>query len=123
MEEVTIENIVEKIIASAFKVSNALGIGFEVKVYENALSHQMSQDGLTVVQQSPIKIAYDGVTVGEFSADILVEERVMVEIKAVPESTSEQLAQALNHLRVSGLGACLLINFGKSRIQINRFYY
>jgi GxxExxY protein len=75
------------------------------------------------VQQSPIKIAYDGVTVGEFSADILVEERVMVEIKAVPESTSEQLAQALNHLRVSGLGACLLINFGKSRIQINRFYY
>jgi GxxExxY protein len=52
-----------------------------------------------------------------------VEERVMVEIKAVPESTSEQLAQALNHLRVSGLGACLLINFGKSSIQINRFYY
>ena len=122
MEKITIDKITETIIASAFKVSNALGIGFEEKVYENALSHQISQDGLAVVQQHPINIEYDGVLVGEFYADLIVEERVMIELKAVSELTPEQLAQALNHLRASSLEACLLINFGKSRIQINRYY-
>jgi len=72
MEETTIDKITEKIIASAFKVSNTLGIGFVEKVYENAHAHQMRKDSLKVVQQHPIKVEYDGIVVGEFFADMLV---------------------------------------------------
>jgi len=122
MEEVAIDKLTGKIIASAFKVSNALGIGFVEKVYENAHAHQMRKDGLKVVQQHPIKVVYDGVVVGEFYADMLVEDQVLVELKAVSELTSEHLAQALNYLRATGLEACLLINFGKTRIQYRHLY-
>ena len=68
-----VDKITEKIIASAFKVSNTLGIGFVEKVYENAHAYQMRQDGLKVMQQFPIKVEYEGVLVGEFIADMLVE--------------------------------------------------
>ena len=122
MEDMAVDKITEKIIASAFKVSNTLGIGFVEKVYENALAHQMMQDGLKLVQQFPIKVEYDGVLVGEFIADMLLEDRVLVELKAVSDLTSEHLAQALNYLRATGLEACLLINFGKSRLQIRRLH-
>jgi GxxExxY protein len=122
MEDISVDKITEKIIASAFKVSNRLGIGFVEKVYENAYAHQMRQDGLKVIQQYPIKVEYDGVLVGEFIADMLVEDRILVELKAVSELTSEHLAQALNYLRATGLEACLLINFGKSRLQIRHLH-
>jgi GxxExxY protein len=122
MEEISIDKITEKIIASAFKVSNTLGIGFVEKVYENAQAHQMRKDGLKVVQQDPITVEYDGIAVGEFFADMLVEDQVLVELKAVSELTTEHLAQALNYLRATGLGTCLLINFGKSRIQIRHLH-
>jgi GxxExxY protein len=121
MEEITIDKITEKIIASAFKVSNTLGIGFVEKVYENARAHQMRKDGLKVVQH-PIQVEYDGEIIGEFFADMLVEDRILVELKAVSELTSEHLAQALNYLRATGLDACLLINFGRSRIQVRHLH-
>jgi GxxExxY protein len=122
MAEIIIDKITEKIIASAFKVSNTLGIGFVEKVYENAHAHQMRKDGLKVLQQHSIKVEYDSIAVGEFCADMLVEDRVLVELKAVSELTSEHLAQALNYLRASGLFACLLINFGRSRIQVRHLH-
>jgi GxxExxY protein len=122
LEEITIDKITEKIIASAFKVSNTLGIGFVEKVYENAHSHQMRKDGLKVVQQHPIKVEYDGEIMGDFFADMLVEDRILIELKAVTELTSEHLAQALNYLRATGLDACLLINFGKPRIQVRHLH-
>lgn len=118
MEQTPIDKITEKIIASAFIVSNTLGIGFIEKVYENALAHQMKKDGLKVLQQHPINVEYDSELVGEFYADMLIDDHVLVERKAVPELTPEHLAQALNYLRASRLEACLLINFGKSRLQI-----
>jgi len=122
MDEIIIDKITEKIIASAFKVSNTLGIGFMEKVYENAHAHQIRKDGLKVMQQHPIKVEYESVNVGEFFADMLVEDRALVELKAVSELTSEHLAQALNYLRASGFVACLLINFGKSRIQVRHLH-
>jgi len=122
MDELTIDQLTEKIIASAFGVSNTLGIGFVEKVYENAYAHRMRKDGLKVVQQYPIKVMYDGVIVGEFLADMLVEDRILIELKAVSELTTEHLAQALNYLRATGLEACLLINFGKTRIQVRRLH-
>ncbi len=122
MGPVTLDQLTEKIIACAFDVSDTLGIGFVEKVYENAFAHRMRKDGLKVAQQYPIKVIYDGVIVGEFIADMLVEDRVLVELKSVSELTPEHLAQALNYLRASGLETCLLINFGKPRIQVRRLH-
>jgi GxxExxY protein len=122
MTEMELDKITEKIIGCAYRVSNNLGIGFVEKVYENAHAHEMRKDGLRVVQQHPIKVVYDGIIVGEFFVDLLVEDRVLVELKAVSELTSEHLAQALNYLRASRLPTCLLINFGKPRIQIRHLH-
>lgn len=122
MVEQALDKLTERIIACAFKVSNTLGTGFVEKVYENAHAHEMIKDGLRIVQQHPIKVVYDGAVVGEFFADILVENLILVELKAVSELTEEHTAQALNYLRATGLPLCLLMNFGKSRIQIRRLY-
>jgi GxxExxY protein len=113
-----LDKLTERIIGCAYRVNNTLGIGFVEKVYENAHAHEMRKDGLKVVQQYPIKVVYDGIIVGEFFADLLVEDRVLVELKAVSDLDENHYAQALNYLRATGLELCLLINFGKTRVQV-----
>ncbi|MBV6449581.1 MAG: hypothetical protein MHPDNHAH_00293 [Anaerolineales bacterium] len=115
-----VNEITAKIIGCAYEVSNTLGIGFVEKVYENALVLATRKTGLGVEQQYPIKVVFDGVVVGEFFADLFVEKRVLVELKAVSTLTQEHTAQALNYLRATGAEVCLLINFGKSKIEIKR---
>jgi GxxExxY protein len=115
-----INKITQKIIGCAYTVSNTLGIGFVEKVYENALTHVIRKSGLKVAQQWPLKVSFDGAVAGEFFADLLVEERVLVELKAVSMLKNEHTAQALNYLRAPGLEICLLINFGTSKIEIKR---
>jgi GxxExxY protein len=113
--------ITQKIIGCAYDVSNTLGTGFVEKVYENALVHRINKStGLIVAQQYPIKVIYDDVVVGEFFADLHVAERVLVELKAVSMLMPEHIAQALNYLRATGLEICLLINFGRSKVEIKR---
>ncbi len=116
-----LNKITEKIIGCAFKVSNTLGVGFVEKVYENALAHELRVSGLQVEQQEPIKVRYEGLVVGEFAADILVERQVIIELKAVRALENVHNAQCLNFLKATGLRICMLINFGKSRIDIKRF--
>ena len=115
-----INTVTEKIIGCAYRVSNSLGIGFVEKVYENALAHDIQVSGLKVAQQAPIKVQYDGIIVGDFYADLLVEEKVLVELKAVSMLMDDHVAQSLNYLRASGLEICLLINFGTTKVQIKR---
>ncbi len=115
-----VNEITRKIIGCAYSVSNTLGIGFIEKVYENALAHEVRKTGLAVQQQFAFKVHYDGVVVGDFFADLLVGERVLVELKAVSALTDEHLAQALNYLRATGKEVCLLINFGTAKIEIKR---
>ena len=122
MADSELDKITEKIIGCAYKVSNTLGIGFVEKVYENALFHEMKKDGLKAAQQHSAKVNYDGVVVGEFYLDMLVNDFVIVELKAVSALTNEHLAQAFNYLRATGFPACLLINFGQPKIQIRRLY-
>ena len=117
-----LDKLTERIIGCAHAVSNTLGAGFVEKVYENAHAHEMKDDGLKVLQQHPIKVVYDGAVVGEFFADLLVEDVVLVELKAVSALTDEHMAQALNYLRATGLPACLLINFGQPRLQVRRLH-
>lgn len=116
-----INTVTEKIIGCSYQVSNTLGIGFIEKVYENALFHLLRKSGLKVEQQYPIKIEFDGIIVGDFVADLFVENRVLVELKAVSALKDEHTAQALNYLRATGAEICLLINFGTTKIEVKRF--
>src|SRR5690349_16983104 len=114
------DELTQKIIGCAYKVSNTLGSGFLEKVYENAYAREISKSGLKVQQQYPIKVFYDGDLVGEFAADLLVEETVLIELKAVRELDEIHMAQAMNYLKATGLQICLLINFGKPKVEIRR---
>ena len=115
-----VNEITRKIIGCAYQVSNTLGIGFIEKVYENALAHVIRKSGLKVVQQHPIKVVFDEIIVEEFFVDLLVEDRVLVELKAVSMLVDNHTAQALNYLRASSLEICLLINFGRPKVEVKR---
>jgi GxxExxY protein len=121
IEESRLNEVTQRIIGAAFQVSNALGCGFLEKVYENALAHELRKSGLRVVQQHPIPVYYDGVLVGDFYADLLVEGEVLVELKAVKAFDTVHEAQCLNYLKGTGLQVCLLMNFGKPRVDVKRF--
>ncbi len=111
----------EKIIKCAYKVANSLGSGFLEKVYENALRLELRREGLSVQQQHPMSVLYEGEIVGEYFADLLVGEEVLVELKAVSALDEIHMAQCLNYLKACNLRVCLLINFGKPKIEIRRF--
>ncbi len=112
--------LTETIIGCAIVVSNALGVGFLEKVYENALAHELRKAGLFVEQQFPISVRYDGVVVGSYAADLMVEKTVLVELKAITALDSVHRAQCINYLKGSGLRLCLLLNFGSPRLEIKR---
>ena len=108
------------IIGSCFRVANELGPGFLEKAYENALAHELRKAKAKVVQQQGIEIFYDGVNVGNYEADLLVEGRVLIEVKAVQALDSAHVAQCLNYMKGTGLVTCLLVNFGRAKIQVRR---
>ena len=113
--------LTEAIIAGAYRVANTLGCGFLEKPYENALAHELRTSGFRVGQQVPIHIWYDEIIVGDYIADLIVNHRVIVEIKAVQAIDPVFHAQCLNYLRATRLPVCLLLNFGKPKLQIKRF--
>ena len=112
--------ITEKIIGCSYNVSNALGCGFLEKVYENALAHDLRKIGLKVLQQHSIKVYYDGIIVGEYVADLFVENCVIVEIKALKSLDESHLSQCLNYLKATKMRIGLLLNFGKPKVEIKR---
>ncbi len=118
-----VDRITESIIGCAYTVSNALGSGFLEKVYENALVHELRKAGLEVAQQHIIQVWYDGLVVGEFAADLLVEDCVLVELKAARSLDNVHMAQCLNYLKATGLRICLLINFGRPKVEIKRLVH
>ncbi len=119
-EEHRLNELSEKVIGAAFEVSNVLGTGFLEKVYENALNVELKLRGLKTFQQAPLKVYYKNELVGDYIADILVEDEILVELKTVKEFDEIHLAQCLNYLRITGLKLCLLINFSKPRVEIKR---
>lgn len=116
-----LDRISERVIGCAFAVSNTLGVGFLEKVYENALAHELRKSGLMIAQQHPVTVIYDEVAVGNYTVDLLVEQSVMVELKAVASLDISHRAQCLNYLAATGVQLCLLLNFGRPRIEIKRF--
>jgi GxxExxY protein len=115
-----LDRITERIIGCVYKVSNILGSGFLEKVYENALTLELRKNGLKVKQQHGIQVRYDGVVIGEFAADLLVEDKVIIELKATRALDDIHMAQCLNYLKATDLSVCLLINFGKPKAEIRR---
>jgi len=115
------EEITKEIIGCAFEVINELGAGFLESVYERALLLALRQKGLSAISQHPVKVMFRGKCVGDFYADIFVEEKVIVELKAVKTIAPEHQAQIINYLNATGIEVGLLINFGNQKLDYKRF--
>lgn len=113
--------ITRRVIGCAFAVINELGAGFLESVYEKALLLALREEGLSAVAQHPIKVMFRGECVGDFYADLLVEEKVVVELKAVKAIAPEHQAQIINYLKATGIEVGLLINFGSPKLEYKRF--
>ena len=118
-----INKITEQIIGCAYKVSNTLGAGFLEKVYENAFAYELSKAGLQVSQQFSIQVRYEGVTVGDYTADLLVENCVLVELKTVKQIDDNHMAQCMNYLKATGLNLCMVFNFANRRLEFKRIVH
>jgi GxxExxY protein len=114
--------LTEKIIKIFYKVYNTLGYGFLEKVYENAMMIEFKKSGVSADAQSPVNVVYDDEVIGEYYADILVDDKVIVEIKAAKTLASEHEAQLLNYLKATDIELGLLINFGP-KPEIKRKIY
>jgi len=114
------DSLTELILGAVFEVSNTLGAGFLEKVYERALLFELRLRGIGAVAQASFPVSYKGRCVGEYFADILVENAVVIELKCVERLASEHMAQCLNYLRASGMEVCLLINFQKPSVEWKR---
>jgi GxxExxY protein len=117
MEE---QELTEKIIGCAIRVHSTLGPGFLELVYQNALAHELRKAGLKADLKSPMGVRYDGVVVGEFWADMLVEDRIVVELKANQALVPANEVQLVNYLTATGMDIGLLLNFGAGRLQVKR---
>ena len=115
------EKLTRSIIGCAFEVINELGSGFLESVYEKAMMIALSDAGLSVQSQKAIKVLFRGKPVGDYYADLLVEERVVVELKVVKALVPEHAAQTINYLNATGIQVGLLINFGRPTLEFKRF--
>jgi GxxExxY protein len=112
--------LTEKILGCAMKVHSALGPGFLESIYQKALAHELQKAGLKIEWEKPIAVYYDGVLVGGFSADLLIEERVMVELKASQSLGIAHEVQLVNYLTATNTEIGLLLNFGAQRLEFKR---
>jgi len=119
----SLDQIVEATVGAAYEVSNVLGAGFLEKVYERALARELVLRGLRVRSQVSYPIAYKQQCVGEYSADLLVEDQLLVELKCVDCFCSEHVAQCINYLKAARLRLALLIDFQKPKVEWKRIIY
>lgn len=114
------EDLTGRAIGVCYEVANELGHGFLEPVYQKALAMALEQEGLRVAQQAPLKVSFRGEIVGEFLADIVVEDTVILELKAVSALASEHSAQLINYLKAGAQDVGLLVNFGRPSIEVKR---
>ncbi len=108
---------------AVFEVSRVLGPGFLEKVYENALVRELTDRGINAQQQVPVNVAYKGNVVGEYVADIIANDKVILELKAVDALKKVHEAQLLNYLKATGLKVGFLVNFTFPKAEIKRFVF
>jgi GxxExxY protein len=112
--------LTERVLGAVFEVSNTLGVGFLEKVYERALLREFALRGIRATALASMSVMYKGYCVGEYFADLLVEDSLVVELKCVDHFANEHIAQCLNYLRASGRSVCLLVNFQKPKVEWRR---
>ena len=112
--------VTRAIIGAAMQVHNTLGTGFSEKVYENALRVLLQKERMPVEQQKRVLVRFHDEVVGDYVTDLIVD-RVIVELKAVPTLTHDHQLQCVNYLKATGLNVCLLLNFGRRRLEYKRF--
>jgi len=116
------QELSEKVLAACFEVMNELGAGFLESVYEKALLIALRDKGLDVDAQVPLIVKFRGEKVGEFFADILIENKIIVELKAAKALLPEHQAQLINYLKATGIEVGLLVNFGPTKLEYRRFH-
>lgn len=114
------DSLTKAIIGAAFTVSNSLGHGFLEIIYKNALAEELETQGLRIAKEKPFPVFYRGKQMGQYVADLVVENRVIVELKAVDDLVQAHRAQLLNYLKASSIPIGLLLNFGRPKIQVKR---
>jgi GxxExxY protein len=115
--------LTEQVLSAVFEVSNTLGAGFLEKVYERALLLELRIRGIRAAAQASLDVTYKGRSVGEYFADMLVEDVLVIELKCVERLGDEHMAQCLNYLRASGLARCLLVNFQRPKVEWKRIVH
>jgi GxxExxY protein len=115
-----LNSLSEKVLGAVFEVANTLGAGFLEKVYQRALLRELSLRGIRATPEVSFAVTYKGHPVGEYFADLLVEDVLVVELKCAERLANEHMAQCLNYLRASGLTLCLLVNFQKPKVEWRR---
>lgn len=119
-KDYSLQPITQQLIGAAFEVHNILGYGFLERVYQKALQVELENRGIKAELEPKIKVQFKGVTVGDYAADLLVEDKIIVELKADTEYQSLHEAQLLNELRGTGIKVGYLINFGRERVEYKR---
>ena len=119
-EKVIYKELSYELVGIAMEVHSGLGCGFLEKVYENALMISLEQKGIKAIQQSPLNVMFCGHVVGEYFADILVEDKIIVELKACDKLHDIHKAQVINYLKATKKRLGLLINFGKRSFEYER---
>ncbi len=114
------EKLTEKIIGCAYQVYNKMGFGFLESVYEKCLMIELKKTGLKAESQHPIVVHYEDTVVGEFAADIIVEDSIILEIKAVRHIAKAHEVQLVNYLNATQKDIGLIINFGEKEVEIKR---
>jgi len=115
------EDITKLILNACFEVSNELGCGFLESVYEKALLIALRAKGLEAMSQMPVTVSFRGQPVGDFYPDIVVENKILLELKAVKALVPEHQAQVMNYLKATGFPVAFLINFGSPKLEYRRF--
>jgi GxxExxY protein len=114
------KEITQKIIGCAMTVHGTLGPGFLESVYQKAFAHELQKNGLKAECERKVQVIYDGVMVGEFSADMFVEDSILIENKAVQTLVPAHEVQLVNYLTATGIDIGLLFNFGSQRLEFKR---
>ncbi len=122
-DEHRLNSLTETVLGAVFEVSNTLGAGFLEKAYERALLKELGLRGMRATSQKSFPVIYKDQCVGEYFADILVEDVLVVELKCADRLVNEHTAQCLNYLRASGLPICLLVNFQRPKVEWKRIVY
>jgi GxxExxY protein len=113
-----LNDLSKRAIDSALTVSRTLGSGLPHIIYENALAHELRNSGLQVAQQHSIGVYYDGIIVGDYTADLLVENTILLEMTVVRSGDAIDTARCLKYLKATGYPVCLVLNFGKSGLGV-----